>query len=248
MLGKALALSSLATLLLAACGRQEQSGKRPVEVAQGQAPEARGGCDTSKYGSTRYLAGLPLVRQASGREDLAADLATRSQSVLVTTPRGRRVIAAISWGGPNGGALVLMSCDGTPLGSAELGYVRSLRAQDLTGDGVAELIVEQQTGSGTGLVERQTTVYGIAGDTIAALWSTVSFAGSYQSAELGGTWEMRANVSFPSIGRIRVERDSMPVRYDSRTKQWEPLVAPKRRYETFVFDRKLGIFVREQAA
>ncbi len=59
---------------------------------------------------------------------------------------------------------------------------------------------------------------------------------------------MRANVSFPSVGRIRVERDSVPVRYDSRAKQWKPVVAPKRSYETFVFDRKLGIFVREQAA
>lgn len=248
MLGKTVIVASLTVLVLSVCSRQDQEQVRAGQASERSPAVPSVTCDTTKYGSPRFLATLPFVRVETGREDLAMDPATRTQTLLLTTSHGKRIASTISWGGPNGGALVLLTCDGEVLRSAILGYVRSIRSLDLNGDGVPQLIIEQQTGSGTGWTERQTGVYGIAADTIAVLWSTVTFAGSYQGPELGGDWEVRAKVSFPAGGRIEVERDSMAVRYDSASGQWKPSSEPKRRHETYVFDRKLGIFVLGRAA
>jgi hypothetical protein len=166
----------------------------------------------------------------------------------LNTPRGRRLISTLSWGGPNGGVLLLLSCDGDLLRSADVGYVVSFRSQDVAGDSSPELIIEQQTGSGTGLAERQLSVYGIAGDTIAALWSTLSFAASYQGEELGGSWESRASVAFPSRGHIDVRIERVRVQYDRRTGKWTPSGPTQTTRESFVWDSQFGVFVPAQTA
>lgn len=236
-------LTSALGLLACSTGDRDTASVNRSDASKRAVP-----CDTSVYGSRQFLDALPAVREAAGRSDLGEDPATRVTTAVLITPRGARLISTLSWGGPNGGVLLLMSCDGDLLRSAEVGYVLSLQSQDVTGDASSELIIEQQTGSGTGLAERQISVYGITGDTIAVLWSTVSFAASYQGEELGGSWESRASVTFPSRDHIEVRRERVNVHYDRASGRWKPTGPPQTTRESFVWDGKLGLFVPTQIA
>jgi hypothetical protein len=195
VLVEAKVVAAVCGLLAAACGTRGRD-EVPGDAVRTPGTVALEGCNVEEYTSVRFLAALPAVVESSGRKDLAEDLATRAQGLLLHMSAGPRIVSTLSWGGPDRGALLLMTCEGRVLASAELGYVWKLRARDVTGQGLPDVIVEQQTGTGTGWSQRQTTVYSFAGDTITVLWSAVTFEAPTRVQNLAGLGRSEARCVF----------------------------------------------------
>jgi hypothetical protein len=236
LLGKALSLGvvvALCSLAWGGLGRHQLRHSPDSSAAR---------CNVDSLASIRYLSALEAVHTAAGRglHDLLADTATGALATVRGVPR---VVATLSWVGPLGGALVLMTCSGRVLSTAEIGHVKGFQLRHVTGDTSPEAIVDQLTGSGTGWRERTTAVYGLIGDSINLLWSGISFQGSYQAEVLGGAWELRAAIAFPSPGRIVRTARRMPLTYNKDKKIWEPRGRVETSVEVFVWDAQAKQFV-----
>jgi hypothetical protein len=108
------------------------------------------------------------------------------------------------------------------------GYALALTARDVDGDGVVDAVLNHETGTGTGWKQEATTVYRLVADTLAAVWSGVTFEGNYQGPNMGGEWELRAMVSFPAKGQILVTQDSGAVHYSDQLKNFTFVGTPSR--------------------
>jgi len=236
--------------LCAACDRGETAHSRQGRASWPQrehrTPDGgssqASGCSVDSLASTASLAALSEVKARAQRPDLGNDRATRATGLSLSTDRGQRIVATLSWGGPNGGALVLLSCGGELLGFVDIGYVTEMNPLDATGDGRQEVTVRHTTGTGTGWREEQTAVFAFSSDSIRVLWSGITFQGAYQSEELGGTWELRAEVIFPSPGRLIRQGYRTRVEYDQYSRGWRPVGVPARFRDELVWDRRLATF------
>jgi hypothetical protein len=220
------------TLAVPLCSGGSREGNTAIQQAAT--------CRADSLAAPAQLVKLSAVRARLNRQTFPDSVGAHT-----TISRGGRrlVVASLSWGGPSDGALVVMDCDGQFLHLAEVGYVFRLEEQDASGDGNNQLVVDHQTGQGTGWIQRQVTVYDVVRDTLSVLWSGITIEDSYQSAEVG-SYHVHASVSFPARGRIVREGQRTTVKYNPATRSWEPSGKATPFRELFKFDPKTGVFVK----
>ena len=175
--------------------------------------------------------------------DPATSTLINRRAVRVPSPAGPRILATFSWVGPPRGLVILLSCRGEYLNADAPGYADSVLLRDVNGDGVPEIIVQHGAGTGTGWRQDASTIYRITRDTLAVVWSAVTFEGSYQGPQLGGQWERRGTISYPRAGQIQLTVDSGAVRFDS-TKTWVFIGSPTRTTQIYAWSPATGSFKR----
>jgi hypothetical protein len=201
-------------------------------------------CDANAIGAYRNLTAFPIVREVAPYVASADTSDLARKALTVPTRHGLRVVATLSWGGPNNGMLLLLSCDGRLLAAEVPGYALSLRLRDVDGDGYRELVLNHQTGSGTGWRQECTSIFRVVGDSLQSVWSAVTFEGNYQGAGFTGTWEIRGSVTFPAVGRLRLSVDSGAVDFDASGRRTHFLSPPIRVTSDFRWARATSSFQR----
>ena len=173
-------------------------------------------CHPDSVASLRQLASLPLVQRVAPRLNLE-DASLARHAVVLQTSGGWRVVATLSWGGPDRGLVFLLDCNGHMLSVDEPGFADSLRAQDVVGDGVATIVLWHEAGTGTGWRAQAASIYRVVNDSLQSAWIGRTFEGSYAN----DPYEIRGMVAFPSAGVIVVTSDSIPLRFNARANRYD---------------------------
>jgi hypothetical protein len=204
--------------------------------------EPAAACNPDSVASYRSLTGRSIVRQVSPYANFNDTMFLQRNAVRIRTPAGPRIVATLSWGGPDRGIVFLLACDGRLLHAIVQGYALTLTARDVDGDSVLDAVLNHETGTGTGWKQEATSVYRLVADTLATVWSGVTFEGNYQGPNMGGEWELRATVSFPAIGQILVTQDSGTVQYDNQLKRFTFIGTPSRVVRHYEWTSALATF------
>ena len=173
-------------------------------------------CPVDSVTATERLVELAEVTAELGRTNFPDAV---SEAVLMDSTAGQ-IASTLSWGGPSDGSLLLISCGGQVLDVARTGYVFTLESISVVPGARPQVLVEHQSGQGTGWIQRRATVYGLAGDTLAVLWSGVTQERSYQ-AEAVGAYEITASITFPEPGRIVRAGGRTELEYDESSREWK---------------------------
>lgn len=154
-----------------------------------------------------------------------------------------RVVAALSWGGPSDGTLVVLDCRAHVLHVAQVGYVFRLKAVAVPGG--EGLYVRHQTGLGTGWQQRSVTIYRLTADSLAPLWTGVVSEYSYELPTTGA-YEIEASARVLAGGRtVLREGRTYPVAYDKAEKKWRRVVGKAQSFhEAYSWDPASDRFVR----
>lgn len=175
-------------------------------------------CEIDESQLSSMLTTSGLVRRVAAREQFI-DPDVRQQ--VIATATGSRIVAALSWGGPSGGVIALLTCDGAVLRAHRIGYIRSVDLSErlsAIADG-AVVLVSHVTGQGTGWQQVSKTAYRVFPDSLVRIWSATEREISYQSAEVGA-YEITAEIDVEGDSLIRRE-SRWTLSYDEATSSWK---------------------------
>jgi hypothetical protein len=195
-------------------------------------------CPVDSLTTTERLVELDEVTEELGRVNFPDAV---SDAVLVDSTAGR-MVSALSWGGPSDGALLLVSCGGQVLDVAKTGYVSALQSMAVVPGASPQVLVEHQSGQGTGWIQHRATVYGVAGDTLRVLWSGVTREQSYQ-AEAVGAYEITASITHSEPGQIIRAGSCTELEYDESIREWKPKPDTLQQFrETYIWNPQTRTF------
>lgn len=215
-------------------------------------------CPKGAAGDRQLQARRPLQECASSgslvadslvrREDIQTALHRRAfpdaQSELLQdgSGQGLRFLVALSWHGPNSGAVILLSCKGAILAEQQTGFIDSVKGGQLPGLGGRIAITYMSSGGSTSETSATLSLFSIAHDSISLLWTGSTFQGDYSNPSSG--LEERATVQIDSSGAISRDVTQVRVRYDEKANIWVQLPNTLRHWkERFLWDPLKG-FVR----
>ena len=175
--------------------------------------------------SLRTVPELPSVRSALGRRDFPD-----AQVLLADTPPlmvNRRVVA-VSWGGPDAGAILLFRCDGTLLWRKETEYIDSLRFQAVGATLPSVLIAYEHSAGATGYQSSDVSLYKLTDAGAEQLWTGTMTEESVSPSDSG--FQEKATIQIDSSGAIhrravRTEIRAGRPRHTSNSEQqfrWDP--------------------------
>jgi hypothetical protein len=122
----------------------------------------------------------------------------------------------LSLTGSGEGGIFLFDGKGRLLGKAKTGGIESIQILDLDGDGVSEILTEEETGHGTGIVGTEFRLYKVRDGSLVKLWGALAYEHLYaessrpQERRIGFVRPIRREGSFALLYGL----------YDAVKKSW----------------------------